>query len=170
MRNESSSKRTQWHRDWISCRKRHFCRAWSTGAITSFKYSVLLNAGGVLEVLSDTSQLLEAKPAWQGFTGNSRCWGSSWGPPHHRPRTGTTLEVLTPLTAHRGGFFGCRLPGKAKTPPFQAWGLRRVCLTTISAVNRTMAPQLPKIIKSRGNPNLISKCCPGAGIIQGLKA
>lgn len=122
MRNESSSKRTQWHRDWISCRKRHFCRAWSTGAITSFKYSVLLNAGGVLEVLSDTSQLLEAKPAWHGFTGNSRCWGSSWGPPHHRPRTGTTLEVLTPLTAHSGGFFWLQTPWESQNSPLPGVG------------------------------------------------
>lgn len=122
MRNESSSKRTQWHRDWISCRKRHFCRAWSTGAITSFKYSVLLNAGGVLEVLSDTSQLLEAKPAWHGFTGNSRCWGSSWGPPHYRLRTGTTLELLTPLTAHRGVFFWLQTPWESQNSPLPGVG------------------------------------------------
>lgn len=123
----------------MSYLKRYFCRACSTGAIARFKSSLLLNVGGVLEVLSDTSQLLEAQPAWHGFPRNSHCSGSSWGPAHHLPRAGTSLEVLTHLTAHRGGFFGCRPPGKAKAPPLQARGPHCVCLSTISAVNRTLS-------------------------------
>lgn len=121
----------------------------------------------MLEELWRCFQLLNAKPAWHGFTGNSHCCGSSWAPPHHLPWTGATLEVLTHLTdsSQRGVFFG-----EPKPPPFWARGPRRARLAAISAVNLTLAPRLPKIIQSRGNPYLISKCCSGAGIIQGLEA
>lgn len=125
------------------------CMACSTAAITRFKYSMLPNAGGVLEVLPDTSQLLEAKAAWHGFTGNSHC---AVGSPRVHQRTGTALELLTLPTAHRGVFLAAGSLGKPKLP------LPGVGPTLCAPRhNRTTAPQLPKITKSRGNPNLIPK-------------
>lgn len=146
----------------MSYLKRYFCRACSTGAIPGLN--------------PHCYWMLEG--CWRCFQTRASCWKpnqpgtaspgipTALGAPgvQHSISHGQGHPWRCWPTAHRAVFW-LQAPRESQGSPFAG----RVCLSTISTVNRALAPQPPKITKT-GNPNLISKCCSGARIIQGLKA